>query len=181
MQLIVRAEQELSRTEFAAANALWSVEWPPTPANERDPEQNPAVVSTVMLWDAENLAAVCRWIERDIEVDGQTQRIAGLAGVLVNPAYRGRGLGRQLLHAAMDDARERGYEWGVLFCGPHRRTFYEQFGWRVLEGEITQTKFSEICPTNEGDLVMALPFTSDAASAWPQWQQARIHVGVGQW
>jgi predicted N-acetyltransferase YhbS len=181
MQWIIRQDIDLTDVEKAAANALWNVEWPPAPAEERDPDWQSRVVSYVMLWDEGALAAVCRWIERSIEVDGQSYSIAGLAGVLVNPAYRGRGLGKQLVLAAMEDARGRGYTWGVLFCGGHRRTFYEQFGWHLLEGEITQTKFRQSCPVDDGDLVMALPFTNEAQAQWPKWQHARIHVGVGQW
>jgi predicted N-acetyltransferase YhbS len=161
---------------------LWTRTWPPAPDKKDDPDFQDTAFCYVVVEDQNGeLIGVCAWLDREIVVNDEPQRIAGLAGVAIEEAFRGRGLGKKLIENAIEEARKRGYEWGVLFCAPFRQTFYEQFGWRVLRGKITQTRFREETAILNDDLVMALPLTDSAAAQWPQWENARIHVGVGQW
>lgn len=174
--------QQVSDEQWSAFNDLWSRTWPPNPDQPSDPEAQTKTVSVIVLEDENaKLIGVCLWIDREITVNDAPQRIAGLGGVVVEEEFRGHGFGKLLIETAIADAKKRGYNWGVLFCAPFRQTFYEQFGWRVLRGEITQTRFGQQTGVLDDDLVMALPFTEEAAQQWPQWESARIHVGVGQW
>ncbi len=188
MRLLIRDEGDLTAAERAACEGLWERTWPTPPDFVPDPARVNRKILRVLLVDDEAqhdrapgvvLAGACGLLERTIAVNGRSRRIAGLQGVVVEEAYRRRGHGRRMVRTALDEARGRGYAFGVLFCGAHRRTFYEGLGWRLLEGTITKTRFGEERPVDE--LVMALPLTPEAAGELPSWITARIHVGVGQW
>jgi aminoglycoside 2'-N-acetyltransferase I len=181
-QIRVLDAGEAMRHWWPRFNDLWRRTWPPNPDVAFDPDfENTMFAAVVLLDEQEKLLGVCSWIDRTITVNGAPQAIAGLAGVVVEEEFRGRGLGKLLIENAIGEAKRRGYDWGVLFCSPHRQTFYEQFGWRVLKGDITQMRFRTECGVLDDELVMALPLNEDAQAQWPQWEQARIHVGVGQW
>ena len=186
--LLYRDEDALPSDARAACEGLWERTWPTPPDFVPDPARVNGKFLRVLLVDdgAQQdgapgvvLAGACGLLERTITVNGRSRRIAGLQGVVVEEAYRRRGHGRRMVRTALDEARGRGYAFGVLFCGAHRRTFYEGLGWRLLEGTITKTRFGEERPVDE--LVMALPLTPEAAGELPSWITARIHVGVGQW
>ena len=51
-----------------------------------------------------------------------------LGFMFVEPAYMGRGIGRQLLRHASDVARARGYAEMRIVSDPHATGFYEQMG-----------------------------------------------------
>lgn len=61
-----------------------------------------------------------------------------LASVYVAHAYRGRGIGRQLVQRTMQKARALGFEKLYLFT-PHHAKFYKALGWLALE----QTRYHD--------------------------------------
>jgi predicted N-acetyltransferase YhbS len=63
-----------------------------------------------------------------LEVDVGAQRIpvVGFGGVLVNARYRGRGLGRGVVEAALARARTMGPAFALLFCHPSRAGLYRK-------------------------------------------------------
>lgn len=71
-------------------------------------------------------------VERAIRVGECQVRVAGIQNVFTMPHYRGRGLSRQLTKAAMEEARRRGLEFGLLFCTPAIGRIYESQGWFYL-------------------------------------------------
>jgi predicted GNAT family N-acyltransferase len=66
---------------------------------------------------------------RFYERDAQTVQIGRMA---VDAAARGRGAGRMLLHALMDEARRRGYTRASLSAQLHARPFYEKSGFAAF-------------------------------------------------
>ena len=188
LRLLIRDERDLTAAERAACEGLWERTWPTPPDFVPDPARVNGKFLRVLLVDdgAQQdgapgvvLAGACGLLERTITVNGRPRRRAGVQGGVVEGAYRRRGRGRRMVRTALDEGRRRGYAFGVLFCGGHRRSFYEGLGWRLLEGTITKTRFGEERLVDE--LVMALPLTPEAAGELPSWITARIHVGVGQW
>jgi len=58
--------------------------------------------------------------------------VAGLGGVIVTRAARGRGLARMLVGATIELAGELGVDRSMLFCLPRLMPFYEEFGFREV-------------------------------------------------
>jgi GNAT superfamily N-acetyltransferase len=181
-QIRVLERDEALRDWWQRFEDLWHRTWPPDPNSPFVPDfENTLIASVVLLDDQEKVLGVCAWVERTITMNETPYRIAGLSGVVVEEEWRGRGYGKLLIQGAIQEVARRGYDWAVLFCSPQRQTFYEQFGWRVLKGDITQTRLGSECGIVGDDLLMALPLSEAAQTQWPQWENARIHVGNGQW
>lgn len=182
MRLIVRDDREVTAAERAACDGLWGRTWPPVPGEAHDPAEEHRAVARVLLVGADGgLLGACELIERTVTVDGAPVAIAGLGGVAVEAAHRGRGLGSRLVRAATDAARARGYDFALLFCDAERRAFYERLGWRLLTGPISATYFGEERPIGADALVMAAPLTPAAERRSPAWAAARLYLGIGQW
>jgi predicted acetyltransferase len=62
--------------------------------------------------------------------DGGVVPASGLAGVAVTPGLRARGIGRELVVAALRGAQERGAGVSTLFCTTSR--LYAALGWEVV-------------------------------------------------
>jgi predicted N-acetyltransferase YhbS len=183
LTLLIREEATLPASERAACDQLWERTWPTPPGEAPDPDFRPSRFLRLLLVDQEGtLIGATALIDRTITVDGEPQRIAGLQGVVVEEAYRGRGYGAYLVRTAVAQATARGYAFAVLFTEPWNRRFYERLGWHLLQGQIMQQRRGhDVVVAPERDLTLALPLTLEAASRLPQWQSARMHVGVGQW
>ena len=182
-RVIVRDVAEMTADEEASLQALWEHTWPPDPNVVPDPaaDQTPAVRVLLFAGEGEEttLLGGCELLDRTILVAGEPQRVAGLGGVAVAEEHRGRGHGARLVAAAIEAARERGYEFVVLFSAFRNLDFYARFGWRLLAGPRWKTVHGrELVATS---LMMALPLTPEAAERLPAWRHAPIHIGVGQW
>jgi predicted N-acetyltransferase YhbS len=68
-----------------------------------------------------------------VEVAGQRFDVVGLGGVIVKASFRGRGLARQVVEAAVERARAMGPEFIVLFCHPDRMGLYERLGFAAID------------------------------------------------
>ncbi|MEV2193496.1 GNAT family N-acetyltransferase [Streptomyces phaeochromogenes] len=77
------------------------------------------------------------WLLRDVAFDGSPRRAAGLGGVLVHPAHRGRGIARTVISVAVEHARAAGAETMLLLCRPELVPFYTQLGWSRLPVPVT--------------------------------------------
>jgi GNAT superfamily N-acetyltransferase len=73
-------------------------------------------------------------VQRQILAGQERVWIAGIQNVFVLPEHRGLGLFRQVMSAALEEARQRGLDFGLLFCGPDIGRKYARQGWQLLEG-----------------------------------------------
>jgi aminoglycoside 2'-N-acetyltransferase I len=87
---------------------------------------------SVVLEGAGRVLAHAGIVQRTITVDGAPLRVAGVQNVLVLPERRGQGLSGRVLQAAMDEARGRGFDCGLLFCVPALGPLYAGGGWQAL-------------------------------------------------
>jgi predicted N-acetyltransferase YhbS len=69
----------------------------------------------------------------EVEVGDARFPIVGLGGVIVNAGYRGRGLARAVVDAALERARTMGPEFMVLFCHLDRVGLYRRLGFALLD------------------------------------------------
>ena len=183
-RLVVRDVAEMTAAEEAALQALWERTWPPDPNLVPDPaaEHTPVVRVLLVAGDGRDggvLLGGCELLDRTILVAGEPQRVAGLGGVAVAEEQRGRGYGARVVAAAIAAARERGYEFIVLFSALRNLDFYAPFGWRLLAGPRWKTVHGRERVVTS--LLLALPLIPEAAERLPAWRHAPIHVGVGQW
>jgi len=59
---------------------------------------------------------------------------AYLLDLVVDPAFRRRGIAREILHRLSDHLRSLGVDWIVLAGAPGTEPFYRTTGFRVMEG-----------------------------------------------
>ncbi|MFJ6565196.1 GNAT family N-acetyltransferase [Streptomyces sp. NPDC091412] len=71
-----------------------------------------------------------------VSIGGESTEVVGVGGVAVAPDVRGRGLARQVVAAALDQARTMGPQHGLLFCRRPLVPLYERLGWRALEQDV---------------------------------------------
>ena len=114
---------------------------------------------------------------RRITVAGAPVSVAGIQNACVLPRYRGRGLCRWMLDAAMAEARDRGTEFGVLFCVANLVSVYERCGWKQLSDRSFVRVDSDGVekPLVEGNLPMWLPL---GGSEFPP---GEVHLGGNDW
>ena len=68
-------------------------------------------------------------VVRKIKVNNVFVTIAGIQNLAVSGKLRGKGVGRQLMIEAMDEAVKRGIHYGLLFCIPELAHFYVSLRW----------------------------------------------------
>ena len=72
------------------------------------------------------------------DMDTYAQHSPWLACVYVSEAYRGQGIGKKVVLAATDKARQLGVEKLYLWTD-HQKKFYEKLGWQTLATTIYKT------------------------------------------
>lgn len=76
-------------------------------------------------------------IERTGLVNGKPIRLGGIGGVATTPAWQRRGLSSQAMVKAQKYIKDTlRVDFGLLICGDHRVSFYQKFGWQVVEGPL---------------------------------------------
>jgi predicted GNAT family N-acyltransferase len=97
---------------------------PPEEEIDEHDRSDPRAVHAV-VYDDDRVIAAGRFYERD----AQTVQIGRMA---VRSGARGRGAGRTLLHALMEEARRRGYARASLSAQLHARPFYAKSGFAAF-------------------------------------------------
>lgn len=95
-----------------------------------------------------------------VALENYGPRLAEIRSIAVDPALRGRGLGAQLLRAAMTEARRRGY--ARVFAMTRARGFFLRSGFRPTERETIPEKIERDClhcPHAEGCRLMTVAAT----------------------
>ena len=114
---------------------------------------------------AGRLAAHAGIVTVPVVVENQDFPVIGFGGVIVAREYRGQGLGRLLMTAATERARELGPEVGLLFCWLSRTGFYGRLGWQLFPAETSVVVEQPDGPADMPMRSMWLPLREDAT--WP--------------
>lgn len=86
---------------------------------------------TIGLYDGRICVASFKRYERTMRHESNLLRAVGFGAVFTPPAYRGRGYASVMLAAALDRARDDGYDLGYLFSDI-RPQFYSEIGFTAL-------------------------------------------------
>jgi predicted N-acetyltransferase YhbS len=95
---------------------------------------------------AGRLVASTGFVVVEVEVDGLRFAAVGLGGVIVNASHRGRGLGRQIVQAAIAKASTLGPRFALLFCHDDRTGLYRKVGFREVSDEVLVEQPSGLAP-----------------------------------
>jgi GNAT superfamily N-acetyltransferase len=83
------------------------------------------------------LVAAAGAVLADVEVAPSPGfQVAGLGGLIVTPAARGRGLARVLIDALLAIARDMGPDRAMLFCRPELVELYGSLGWEEITAPV---------------------------------------------
>jgi predicted acetyltransferase len=88
-------------------------------------------------FDGGTLVASARYLDLRQWWHGRALPMAGVAGVKVAPHEQGRGLGRLLMSALLEQMAARGYPLSVLF--PATASLYRSLGWELAGGRYEAT------------------------------------------
>lgn len=103
------------------------------------------------------IAGLCV-VERTISVGGKTVKTAGIGNVCTHPDFRGRGIIDRIMALALEEARTRNLEAGLLFCKPALEKVYNRMGWKRLDARvILDDGAGNQIPPKEQDIVMTIP------------------------
>ncbi len=89
-----------------------------------------------LLDDDGRLVASAGWVIAEAEVREARMQVVGLGGVIVRAPFRGRGLAREVVEAAMTRARVREAPFALLFCLDGRVGLYRRLGFAEVSGEV---------------------------------------------
>lgn len=97
---------------------------------------------------AAGLVASTGMVVVQVEVAGKRFSAVGLGGVIVRREYRGRGLAREIVEAALARAAALGPAVAMLFCLPDRVGLYRRLGFTEITDDVLveQPAGSEIMP-----------------------------------
>lgn len=126
-----------SRTEWEAARHVRRtvfIEEQDCPPEEEWDEHDAQSRHLIGIED-DTVIATARWRE----VDYHGTAVAKLERFAVLAPYRGRGHGREMVRAALSDARRAGFEAFMLHAQAHLEAFYAEFGFQS-----TGRRFEEV-------------------------------------
>ena len=99
-------------------------------------------------------------VERTVIVGPSLSKVnvAGIQSVSVLPNYRGKGFSDKAMATAMDEAKKRGFDAGLLFCMPQLEKVYGRMGWAKIEALVYKIDDEKgKMPKSGEDIVMFYP------------------------
>lgn len=113
--------------------------------------------------DNGRLVASTGMVVVDVHVEQEGFPVVGIGGVIVTAAHRGRGLGREVVEAALARARTLGPAFALLFCHHDRAGLYHRLGFAELDVPVSVMQPDGFAPWSERTMWRALH--EDAS--WP--------------
>ncbi len=117
-----------------------------------------------------NLVGLAGLVLADLRVGATPLQVAGVGGVIVTRAARGRGLARVLIERLLEIAPELGAERAMLFCLPVNVGLYAKFGFRLIEAPVTAHQPA-------GLVVVPMPAMWRPLSPSATWPRGAVELG----
>lgn len=96
----------------------------------------------VLLYADDKLVSVAGLYNRDVIVDDCQIHIAGIGGVMTEPAVHGQGYGKKVVEKSVEIFKhENLYAFAYLFCEDHNIAFYRKLGWQLFEGDVSVEQY----------------------------------------
>jgi predicted N-acetyltransferase YhbS len=114
-----------------------------------------------------SLVASTGWVLTQAQVAEERFAVAGIGGVIVRAAFRGRGLARRVVEAAIVRAQASGVPFAVLFCRPDRAGLYQRLQFTRVEGDV-------LVEQPGGQVVMPLQTMWRALQPGLNWPEGRL-------
>ena len=131
---------------------------------------------TVVLVEEQKAIAQVAVMDRTIRVGDEAVHVAGIANVFVLPQYRGQGYVDKVLEAAMDEAKNRKFEYGFLFTHAPVDNIYARNGWiDVTDRECIRVEDGLEISMEPERFRMYHPLNSNA------FPQGNIHLQANKW
>ncbi len=119
---------------------------------------------SAVIEDAAQVIAHVGVVDRTLRFGAEPARAAGIQNVLVLPEHRGRKLCDAVMLAAQDEAVQRGFDCGVLFCVPKLEKVYARVGWKTISNDCVRVDDDGIeKPIPGKNICMFLPIRMAAA------------------
>ena len=88
---------------------------------------------SVIKYESNSIATFYNIVLRQITIDGQQYKAAGINNVITPKAYRGKGFATEVLSATENFLfEELGCSLGLLLCADALLPFYSRLGWRQV-------------------------------------------------
>lgn len=113
--------------------------------------------------DRGRLVASTGMLVVEVEVRDRRFPVVGFGGVIVRADHRGRGLGREVVRAALAKARTLGPAFGLLFCHEDRTGLYQKLGFAEIVSEVIVKQPDGYAPTPDRTMWQAL----HSRATWP--------------
>jgi len=121
-------------------------------------------------------------LSKDVHHRGDVYAASGLSTVVTDCAQRGRGFGHHLVQAAYEEIGRRGADLGLFTCDPLLQPFYEEAGWRTLNGTVLigGTPDHSLRSDHEGKITMGHFYSTHARSHAAEFIGALIALYPGE-
>ena len=113
--------------------------------------------------DRGRLVASTGMLVVDVEVQAQRFSVVGFGGVIVRADHRGRGLGMEVVQAALAKARTLGPAFALLFCHEDRAGLYRKLGFAEIISEVVVKQPDGCAPMPDHTMWQALR----SHATWP--------------
>ncbi|MCU1445448.1 GNAT family N-acetyltransferase [Cryobacterium sp.] len=165
----LRWEADLSEHDHAALAALFARYYPRDAATFTGAHSwfGARPEARVIGYHSGRPVAHLGFIRRMLRLEtGESQLVADVGLVGVDPDYQGNGLGGRLLAEAAAALRSLALPFGFLTCAPDLVAFYAGGGWRPATGQVTRMIDTDLQPETYTGPALVLPVTASFAD-WP--------------
>ncbi|MEQ9455491.1 MAG: GNAT family N-acetyltransferase [Phycisphaeraceae bacterium] len=119
-----------------------------------------------VIKEGDRVCAVARTFARTIGTEAGRMEVLALSGVVVEEAFRGRGLGAAVVRGALERVDRGVFGFSLFQTGEHNRGFYTRLGAMVVGNEVINSLATEgmrMPAFNPDELVVVYP----EKAGWP--------------